>query len=311
MRTAIFVNNAAANCTAGHKWKRIRKEVMKCLPGNPIEISPVNKSDYKRLVSELMFDAHVKFFVAAGGDGTVNLLLNAIMACDQSVTTGACLGGIGLGSSNDFLKPVFRQVSGIPVKLDYLNPVLSDVGCLHVKRRGCPDLIRYFVINTSLGWGAEANALFNQGDPIIHFLKSRAVSLCIAYSILKALINHHNQDLRLLYDRKEHRIRSSVFSLIQKPYLSGSLHFPEYPSPGSGQFCLYLMDDLNGVQLLWALIKLSHGRFDCSHKFYKEYISEITVQTDHPVAVETDGEVTYGTQFKFSILKQKILLANY
>src|SRR5262249_27239042 len=50
-----------------------------------------------------------RHFVAAGGDGTVNLALNGLLAVRRRLglpRDALRLGALGIGSSNDFLKPV-------------------------------------------------------------------------------------------------------------------------------------------------------------------------------------------------------------
>ena len=63
---------------------------------------------------------------SATGSGTVNGVLNAILAQGADVT----LGAIGLGSSNDFHKPFAKdkRVGGAPVRLDASRAIRADVG---------------------------------------------------------------------------------------------------------------------------------------------------------------------------------------
>ncbi len=67
-------------------------------------------------------------FIAAGGDGTVNLLLNAVMELGSGVTD-IRIGAVGLGSSNDFHKPHGPDsvIAGVPVRVDCNSARPCDV----------------------------------------------------------------------------------------------------------------------------------------------------------------------------------------
>ena len=123
--------------------------------------------------------------VAAGGDGTVNGVLNAILANDVDVA----LGAIGLGSSNDFHKPFAadRSVAGVPVRLDPAQAVRADVGKATLTDPDGAMRTRYFVLNASLGVVAQGNAFFNAPDRTLRALKKTSVDLAIAYAALVSI----------------------------------------------------------------------------------------------------------------------------
>ena len=72
-------------------------------------------------------------FIAAGGDGTINYLLNEILSNpSKTIIDEIQIGAIGLGSSNDFHKPMYssRLINGIPCKVDFTNTEERDIGCI-------------------------------------------------------------------------------------------------------------------------------------------------------------------------------------
>jgi diacylglycerol kinase family enzyme len=62
---------------------------------------------------QVALDDGVRHFVAAGGDGTVGALADALWhECDRVSLPAITLGAVGIGSSNDFHKPVRSERRG-------------------------------------------------------------------------------------------------------------------------------------------------------------------------------------------------------
>ena len=121
----VFLNPNAGYGSAEKKWWRIADEVKNRLGGElSLEICSSRKEGSDRIREAV--SRGEKEFVAAGGDGSVNLLLNTLMESAMNPSQYV-LGAIGIGSSNDFHKP-FRKASeigGIPVRIWLSSPRAS------------------------------------------------------------------------------------------------------------------------------------------------------------------------------------------
>src|ERR1035441_8384291 len=127
-------------------------------------------------------------FIAAGGDGTVNALLNAMVEVKGTLPLDAfTLGAVGLGSSNDFHKPFARVENGIPLKVDDARTTLRDVGLVRSESGA-----RHFLIGASFGAAATGNALFNAGTGLTGWLKPRWTGGAIACAAMRAIAGHRN-----------------------------------------------------------------------------------------------------------------------
>jgi diacylglycerol kinase family enzyme len=58
--------------------------------------------DYQEKLQEWLEQGGIDTLLYAGGDGTMNHLLNTLMSIDHKLWKHCLFGGIGLGSSNDF-----------------------------------------------------------------------------------------------------------------------------------------------------------------------------------------------------------------
>ncbi len=180
-KCAVFVNLDANNGRAARRWESIAAEVSACLPPGshivsfrlPTNIEPTLKA---------MLEEGVQGFVSAGGDGSANFLLNLLMRHTGEDARHILLGGIGLGSSNDFIKPKLHFLQGLPIRLDQQNASLVDVGKAEFLASTGEWQTRYFIANASLGVTAEANWFFNHGNGLIRLIKDRWTDLAILYT---------------------------------------------------------------------------------------------------------------------------------
>ena len=131
--------------------------------------------------------------VAAGGDGTVHAVLNALIdpATDRP-RGGAALGGIGLGSSNDFHKPMAaeRRLGPVPARVARDAASCVDVGKARLVHPDGTQSTRYFLLNASVGIVAAGNAYFNDGSGLVRWLKRRNTEAAIMYAALVNIVRY-------------------------------------------------------------------------------------------------------------------------
>ena len=89
-RTAFIVNPHAGNGSAGSKWPKIRA-LAKDRLGSFKSYITENAGDAKQFTKKAITDG-VRRVVCVGGDGTLNEVVNGIMAHDESVRSGLKLG---------------------------------------------------------------------------------------------------------------------------------------------------------------------------------------------------------------------------
>jgi hypothetical protein len=117
-------------------------------------------------------------FISAGGDGTVNALVNALASMlGPEELRNVTVGALGLGSSNDFHKPYTHTIHGFPARIDFDRARPRDAGCLSFD--SCR---RFFLVNASAGVTANANAFFNGPDTGLRLLKSVSTAAAISYA---------------------------------------------------------------------------------------------------------------------------------
>ncbi len=302
----VVLNPTAAGGTALHKWERVRVDVRKSFQ-NPSVVIPSSSTRLAPLVKSYL-DRGTTCFIAAGGDGTVNALVNVIMAI-PNLTRQVKLGAIGLGSSNDFHKPSSpdRCVGGIPCKIDPSHTEPRDVGVVRYENSDGRQQERYWILNAGIGLTAAANAYFNRPDNILETLKERWVDAAIVYAAIRTIVRFHNASQRIKVGSEPWR-RTTLTNLgvVKSPHFSGSFCYDSPFNPADGRFHVHLCEDMSLAMALATLWRLSQRQFTGLPHTKSWHADRLAVTADTAFPVEFDGEVIHTKHVVFSIAEQRL-----
>lgn len=257
---AVLVNLDANNGRAARRWESIAAEVALRLPPGTRVISFHPPTDLKPILKALLQEG-VQGFVSAGGDGSANFLLNLLLRETGEDARPLILGGIGLGSSNDFIKPKQHFLQGLPTRLETQTASLVDVGKAEFRDTSGEWKVQYFIANASLGVTAEANWFFNHGDWFVQFTKDRWTDLAIVYAALRTIMRFKNFQAILAFEREVLETKLSNLAVLKSPYVSGSFHFDDPVQRDDGFFGLNACLDMKKTELLGVLAGLAKGHF--------------------------------------------------
>lgn len=303
----VFLNSRAAGGTALKKWRKIESEFICRFRPHRIHM-PQSVDALSQLVRQAVENGE-KDFVAAGGDGMVNALLNCI--CEVAHTDelpGIRLGAVGLGSSNDFHKP-FRKaqvVGDVPCMVDFGNAYLRDIGCLTYGENG-QRIQRYFFTNASGGLTAEANRFFNHPTVILELLKRLSTGAAIFYAALRTILLYRNFDCTIQVGQNEPLTTVLTnLAVMKSPHVSGNLLYDTPVAPDDGAFAINLSERMSKLELLHLLYSLSRGKFTHLRHTRSWTQPSITISCTAPMAVEYDGEIVTTRSAKFTVLRKHI-----
>jgi diacylglycerol kinase (ATP) len=302
----IFVNPKAAGGKALTRWHRLAPAMRQRYPLAEVHVCGA-RTDVSREIRTMVDHGH-SLFVAAGGDGSVNDLLNAVMSLPRQTRRTLTIGAIGLGSSNDFHKPIqpSHLVSDIPCMVDSSFAQFRDIGVISFRTGGIT-VEKYFLINASVGLTAEANRLFNAPDRFLALLKSRSTPLAIIHAVVRTLFTYADKPLSLsLGGHGSIGIRLTNLAILKSPFVSGSIEFPVASQIDTGKFALYLAHDMRRLERLRLLAGLLSKSLIDSPKLMSWQAPFLSVESVEPFAVEFDGEVVQTTQATFSLLPKHL-----
>ena len=305
-RSLILVNASARNGQALRFWKKIRDDVMKKIPGLVVESIFSSGDNVENKVKKTIHDHKINCFISAGGDGSLNYLINLLINSGMVPSSKIFVGGIGIGSSNDFIKPIVHKIDQVPTRLEYNKVRKHDIGVLHFRDKKGIINTRYFLLNASIGVTAEANLLFNDGDLFLPHLKKHFINSAIIYAAIKTIITYKNFSAKLYYNGRQRLLDISNLSVIKNHYISGGLHFDQHIISDCGYFGLNYCFDMSSLELIKTLIDLNFGRFSGKAKRETCKTKKIKIIAEKDLAIETDGEVQKGNEIQFSILPKAI-----
>lgn len=304
---AVLLNPHAGGGRAECRWRELESEVRRRL-GDYVLITagrPVLDRELSRLVRQGARD-----FVAAGGDGTVNLLLESLIASVEE-TALPCLriGAIGLGSSNDFHKPEEAEpkVHGVPLKLDRSGARLHDVGRLRYQDERGEEWMRHWIINASIGTTAEANWFFNHPNALLRALKRISPWRGIIYAAGKEIVEYRSRPMLLsLDDDAPLKVMVKNLGIVKNPHFSGDLSYDSPHEPDSGFFYVHLLEQVSAPRLASTVWGLLHARFSGKKGTRSWRASHVEVAADRPFPVEFDGETVVARRATFDLLPRLI-----
>ena len=219
------------------------------------------------------------------------------------------LGAIGLGSSNDFLKPATNHIGETAVKINTANSVLSDIGRVKYINSKDEAESRVFIVNAGIGVVAEANHFFNHGDRYLNFLKKRFVNLAILYAATKTILEYENKIVRIITHKERSCQVVANISVTKNPNISGKFRYDQQTAPDSRLLGLHTIGDVSHFELLKILWDLSKGRFSGKIRRNTTFESAFQIESDKLLLFETDGEVQRGKQFQFDVIPKAIRIA--
>jgi diacylglycerol kinase family enzyme len=253
-------------------------------------------------------DGGVRTFLAAGGDGTVSTLANALLDRARPAPTPLVLGALGLGSSNDFHKPVTRRVRGVPLRLDAegaqtFHPVrVCMVGADSTERT------RYSMVSASIGVTARGNAAFDRGGVLLDMLKRRWVGAAVIVSALTAIARHANVPCRLWADATELAGPFANASFSRTPHVAGGLAFDTPVDPTGARLSLNVCGRMGHLELLAALFDMARGRLSRRPKTAHVWARTISLASGAPFDLEIDGEVFSVLRADLGVAPQELAL---
>ncbi|MGY1960118.1 diacylglycerol/lipid kinase family protein [Nocardia gipuzkoensis] len=303
----LVVLNPRSNAgTALRRWKPVESVLRARHPDLSVEL-PADAPHATELVRAAVTRPDPPaVLVAAGGDGMVNLVLNALMdpATDRPRAVGSALGAVGLGSSNDFHKPLpdSARVGSIPVRIDAARADLVDVGKASVLLADGTRAVRYFLLNASLGLVAAGNHSFNQAAGLIGWLKSRSVDAAILATALATIATHRPLPVAVRGGDWMHAAPITNIGVLKSVHFAGGMHYDTTVTRADGQFDVNIWAEAGRLRTLGLIAGLYAGRFRRSRLAvcYRDAVVEL--RPDRPAPLELDGEITMVESARLEVL---------
>jgi diacylglycerol kinase (ATP) len=302
----LIIVNERANAGGGAKrWRKVEAALKGS--GATFDVASTrSEAEADRAVAAAARLGH-DVVVAAGGDGTVNGVLNAILNNGVDVA----LGAIGLGSSNDFHRPFAKnkRMGGVPVRLDSAQAIRADVGKATLTDPSGAIRTRYFVLNASLGVVAQGNALFNAPDKTLRALKRTSVDLAIAYAAIVSIKRFKPIQLQVSLDGQPLKpMQLTAMGILKKIHFAGGMHYDTPVTASDGMFAVNVWEPMGRWSIVGLILALYRGQFTGRKHTQAHRTRRVRITADTPVDFELDGEVSKVSKVDVEIVPRAVRL---
>jgi diacylglycerol kinase (ATP) len=297
-RALVLLNPNARRAQGRARYASVKANIDAVFDARVVETEPTGNDRPIRAA----LDDGIRTFIAAGGDGTVNAVVDALVRLRGAIALDELtLGAVGLGSSNDAHKPVKLQIAGIPMRIDARQAVPRDVG---IARWDGGE--RAFLASASVGVTAAANALFNREDNVLRVLKRWWVDGAIMWAAVRTIATWRNLSATLVVHETSSTIALTHLGVAKTPWLAGGLHYDTPVEPG--RFAVNLCEGMTRLRTISTLAALTRGRFAGLPGTRSWSAARASVVLDEPGDLELDGEIFRASRVSFELLPDRIRL---
>jgi len=241
-------------------------------------------------------------FIVAGGDGTLNEIVNGIFNgkishCDQVV-----IGMLPVGTGNDWIR-TFGIPDHYQKAMDIIlkgKTVVQDVGLVEYPEQE-RSISRYFVNIAGFGFDAmvatRANALKNSGLSGIRVYIE---------SFLWSYLNHKAGQTMIVIDGE--KLSVNLFSAsvgIGKFNGGGMMQVPD-ANPVNGFFHITIIRNLSIWGILSNFLKLYNGSFVRDYRVSTHTGKQVQLTAGKPISGEVDGESMGNSNFNLKIIPHQL-----
>ena len=225
----------------------------------------------------------VDFAIVGGGDGTLNA------AADALVAAGLPLGILPLGTANDLARTL-----GLPLDL---AAACAVIGQGHLRRI---DLGR---VNGKLFFNVASIGLgVNVAHRLTGEIKRRWGVLGYAIGVRDAWRATRAFRARVTCGGRTTSLRSIHLAVANGRHYGGGMTATPDASIDDGQLDLWSLRPMSPLRLLTLLPALRRGEHGKAPEVDVMHGEAIEVETDVPMSINTDGEVTTRTPARFEVV---------
>jgi YegS/Rv2252/BmrU family lipid kinase len=239
--------------------------------------------------------------VTIGGDGTVNEVVNGLLAGEG--LGPPTLGVIACGSGCDFVRSL-----GLPKGVGAVDAIAAgltksiDVGRATYQGHDGETASRYFANCADLGFGAEvADRVNRSGKPLGGFLTF------LGYAVV-TLVGASFKSIDFSSDGgTSAATRAGMILVANGQYAAGGMHFAPAASVDDGLFDVVLLHEVGKPTLIGELLPKVYLGAHIGHRAITHFRArELSVSSSDPLFLELDGELPGRAPASFSLIPRAL-----
>lgn len=264
------------------------------------------------LISQTLARNSCPMIIAAGGDGTVNQVVNGLLcgSPSDSIRTALCI--LPLGSGNDFVRTIRlnKSVDALLSRIAVGKITAVDVGEIRFAVSPAADgatskqSVRYFVNVADVGMGpAVVRGVLESG---------RAFGSAVAYykSIIKTFFTYQPVMLEASGDGWTWTKEIRTFAIGNGKYLGNGLCIAPGARMDDGVFDIFAVGPVSVIDFIIQSIPMKNSKKVVHREVSYFRSSQVTLTSPSPVEIEADGEIIgwLPATIRFSAQKLPLLI---
>lgn len=232
--------------------------------------------------------------VAAGGDGTINEVINGVL---QAAGDGPTVpfGIVPVGTANDFCR-----MAGLPLDLNESAQVIAAGKTRQIDAGTVNE--RFFINNSAVAM-----------EPMVTIenirMKRLSGEVRYAVALVKAIIKLKAWQMDIQWDGGSYKGPAYLLSVCNSPRTGGFTMAPG-AEIDDGEFDIVFAPEVSKATVLNVLVKLTQGRHIEHPKVTFARTTQLTLTSEPGTPVHADGEVftESTTAVRYGILPGKVTL---
>lgn len=243
--------------------------------------------------------------IAAGGDGTLNEVVNGILLANLDKEQRPILGHFPCGSANDYARCV-----NITNDIEHLIELLRkqhthpiDIGKIEYTNENSEMASRYFVNILDCGIGAEVVNRINKSNKFL------GVGFAFARAIISSFMTYQKSTITCKTDEEEftEKILTQVFAIGK--YFGNGICIAPKAKPDNGYFQAITVGDISLTDYGKNIRKLKKGQQVNHPKLHSRKCTHAEViPHEYSCAAEVDGEFLGFAPLKIEMMMHEIKL---
>jgi diacylglycerol kinase (ATP) len=248
--------------------------------GHLVEVAVTHEAGAAAVLAREAAHRGVDVVAAAGGDGTVNEVVNGLDGFDVP------LGIIPLGTANDFA----RQV-GIPADADHAMDVILQRKPLRIDTASMNG--RRFLNVSTGGVGAEATA------ETPHEVKESLGPMAYAISGMRKLAGFRPYQASFKGSDFEYSGEFLMFAAGITRATGGGMMATPMASATDGLLDLCIVEGMSRSDFARTVLKVKKGEHVGHPGVHYAQVRHVTIESPEPITVNLDGEMNSASRFVY------------
>ena len=296
----IIVNQTAGSGTTKRKWLSIRKALTQA--GLSFDYVYTESNGHAFELAKEAAQAGYELVVATGGDGTINEVVNGLVASGNA--KGTTMGILNTGTGCDLARflNIPRNCQKACQRLADPYKTSIDVGLVEYQDND-KRASRYFISAAGLGFDGEVVETVHKQPRLLQG------TVPYIFGVLHSLNNYQNKDIRLQIGEKSEDVRICSVVIANGGFYGKGMHVAPEASINDGLFEVIIIGDVGKLDLLRSFPKIYRGTHITHPKVRMERADQVTIQSSEQVLIQADGELIGEGPATFKVLPSALNVA--